>query len=83
MKNIGEIIPNLFWLISFTVVTGVQVFYIVQKPILLKFFQRWQEIYNLYSDPNDPLLARRTRPWMYITFMLTYILFKQIISSLI
>lgn len=73
MKNIGEIIPNIIWMTSFPLAMGAQVFYIVQRPFLLKFFQRWQEIHVLYSDPDDGVLERRTRPRMYIIYLLTYV----------
>lgn len=71
MKNIGEIIPNIIWMTTFPLAMGAQVFYIVQRPILLKFFQRWQEIHNLYSDTNNETTERRTRPRMYVIYLFT------------
>lgn len=71
MKNIGEIIPNIIWMTSFPLALGAQIFYIVQRPILHKFFQRWQEIHLKYPETSDEIIERRIRPKMYLIYLLT------------
>lgn len=71
MKNIGEIIPNIIWMTSFPLAMGAQVFYIVQRPTLLKFFQRWQEIHVTYADDQEKVTEIQTRPRMYFIYLLT------------
>lgn len=74
MKNIGEIIPNIIWMLSFPLAMGAQVFYIVQKPKLLQFFQRWEEIHLMYPETHVIQESeRRTRPRMYFVYLLTFV----------
>lgn len=71
MKNIGEIIPSIIWMTTFPLAMGAQVFYIVQRPVLIAFFQRWQEIYLTYADPVEKVIERQTRPRMYVVYLFT------------
>ncbi len=74
MKNIGEIIPNIIWMLSFPLAMGAQVFYIVQRPKLLAFFQRWEEIHMMYVETHETQSdERQTRPRMYFVYLFTLV----------
>lgn len=71
MKNIGEIIPNIIWMTSFPLALGAQIFYIVQRPTLQSFFERWQDIHLQYDETNEEIVEQRIRPKMYLIYLLT------------
>lgn len=77
MKNIGDIIPNLMWMSTFQLALGAQIFLHVRKSVLHTFFQRWQEIHMLHSDPStrEKITKQRIRPVLYVVYLVTYVEF--------
>lgn len=58
---------------SFPLALLAQIFYAIQRSVLIKFFQRWEEMHMLYSVSVDPeeRHKKHSRPRMYFVYLLT------------
>ena len=73
MNGVGELMPMIIWVTFFPLALMSQMFYTLKRPVLLRFFRRWEEVHFRFENVTRHLTRAHCLPIprMYLIYFLT------------